>query len=270
MNGVGAVVLKTVDGGNSYKRCNHSGYALMYLSIAFDSLTTGVVTGIGLGTNFPGIEETTDGENFFWSVKKDERSRNFFLNAQEFIDTSQNVEAVQPASGSIVAPGFGIAGDFNQFNGASVTLDQGTTWKNFDIGVDYWSRYGSYPSPTTWYISAGWWPGYDFHYPEESGIHVLSQKIRLNHGTGVEYLHNAKKTQTSRRLLQMVVKPGLKSMKISEIFTPTLLTVLPLMNVGLLVRVNPTVLNLVFVFFTLVMEEVLGKYRCTIVHRLIV
>jgi len=190
MNGVGAVILKTEDGGNTYRRCNHSGYALMYLSIAFDSVTRGVVTGVGLGTNFPGIEETNDGENFVWT------------DTQEFVDSCQNVEVVGPASGSIVSPGFGLAGDFNQFNGASVTLDQGETWKNYDIGVDYWSRYGSYPSPTTWYISAGWWPDYDFHNPEDSNIHVLSQKIRLNRGSGVEYLHNAKKTQTSRRLLQ--------------------------------------------------------------------
>jgi len=110
-----------------------------------------------------------------------------------------------PRTFEVVRPalGFGAAGDFNQDNGASVTTDQGKDWGNYDIGVDYWSRYGSYPSATTWYISAGWWPGYyDFHHPEAEGIHVLSQKIRLNHETGVEYLFNAGNIQPGRRLLQ--------------------------------------------------------------------
>jgi len=79
MNGYGAVVLKTEDGGNSYKRCNHSSYALMYLSIAFSTATTGVVTGVGIGKDFPGIEITYDGQTF--NATDD----------QDLVDSSQNI-----------------------------------------------------------------------------------------------------------------------------------------------------------------------------------
>ena len=70
---------------------------------------------------------------------------------------SQSVEPIGQA-------GFGVAGQFavgrTDTNGVSVTLD-GTTWTQSDIGTDsvlYPARYGSFPSESTWFVSAGTWP----------------------------------------------------------------------------------------------------------------
>jgi len=166
-NGVGAVVLKTTDGGNTYRRCNHSGYAAMFLSIAFDSPTNGVVGGLGFGEQLHGIEYTTDGQNFNWST------------SVELVSVSQSVEAIKGLDG-----GFGVTGEFNMSNGVAITADKGVTWKNYNCSTDILTRYGSFPSNTTWYISAGEWPGATLETQKEA--HQLTQRIRLRRGKSME------------------------------------------------------------------------------------
>jgi len=138
-----------------------------------------------MGENFHGIEYTLDGQNFNWTAD------------MELIDVSQNVESIKGMTG-----GFGITGDFNEANGVAISLDQGLTWTNHDCRADTIARYGSFPSNTTWYISAGQWPGDDFHNSQDPKIRTISQKIRLHRGVGVEYYHDFPRGHNSRRLLQ--------------------------------------------------------------------
>jgi len=145
----------------------------------------GIVCGVGIGHNFHGIEYTTDGQTFNWTAD------------MELIDSSQNVEAMKGVTG-----GFGITGDFNQANGVAITLDEGVTWKNYDCGADAIARYGSFPSTTTWYVSAGDWPGSDFHNTDDPNVRVMSQKIRVRRGVGAEYLKDHQPRHDSRKLLQ--------------------------------------------------------------------
>jgi len=184
-NGIGVIILKTEDGGENYRRCNHSGYSILYMSIAMSTATNGIVAGIGMGNNFHGIEYTVDGNTFNQTADMD------------LIDVSQNVESIKGIDG-----GFGITGEFNEANGVAISLDQGVTWKNYDCKADTIARYGSFPSTQSWYISAGQWPEYDFHDSADPNIHVVSQKIRLHKGVGVEYLKDHPARHPSRRLLQ--------------------------------------------------------------------
>jgi photosystem II stability/assembly factor-like uncharacterized protein len=169
-NGVGPIVLKTTDGGNSYRPCNHSTYTAMFLSIAMGNATNGVVTGVGIGKNFHGIEYTEDGQ---------------FFNATttlELIDTSQNVEAIKNVKG-----GFGITGEFNEANGVAISTDQGETWKNYNCSAESYARYGSFPSGNVWYVSAGTWPDYDEQKEGlEEGEKMLTQRLKLRQGHGME------------------------------------------------------------------------------------
>jgi photosystem II stability/assembly factor-like uncharacterized protein len=185
-NGLGPVVLKTTDGGNNYRPCNHSTYAAMFLAIAMGNATNGVVTGIGIGKNFHGIEYTTDGA-FFNATE-----------STELFDESQNVEPIKGVSG-----GFGITGQFNEANGVAISTDQGVTWKNYNSSAETLTRYGSFPSANVWYLSAGAWPEYDEQLDElQDNEKMLTQRIKIGQGKGMQYVPRKQRSTSSRHLLQ--------------------------------------------------------------------
>jgi len=187
-NGIGPVILKTTDGGNTYRPCNHSGYSAMFLSIAMGSPTNGVVAGLGFGKNLHGIDYTTDGDTFAWG------------GSTEFVEESQNVEAIKGVKG-----GFGITGDFNAANGVAVSTDGGVNWTNYNCSAESYARYGSFPSANTWYVSAGTWPAYDSS--KGNNFKTLTQRIRVRQGVGMEVtLSNQTDIQPPRRSLLQV--PG--------------------------------------------------------------
>jgi len=149
-----------------------------------------VVAGLGFGKNLHGIEYTEDGQNFNWST------------SLELVDVSQNVEAMKGVDG-----GFGVTGEFNEANGVAITTDKGETWKNYNCSADTEARYGSFPSNTTWYVSAGTWPEYDATV-KEAGVHQLTQRLRLRQGVGHELTLRKESSEGSmagpeRKLLQV-------------------------------------------------------------------
>jgi len=89
------------------------------------------------------------------------------------VEECQSVENIKGVKG-----GFGLAGEFNKANGAAISTDGGITFKFLDAGLNTSSRYGSYPSANTWYLSAGDWP--ESKLPTAPGEKRLSQRISLH------------------------------------------------------------------------------------------
>lgn len=135
-NGVGFGIIKTTDSGVTWNTLNSSKpVSDLFLAAACKSETEAVITGV-LDNSY-----TTDGANF-------EVSKN------DFFDPSQDAKVIKH-SGE-----FAIMVQGSKANGVATSKD-GKRWKNFDIGADpavFPSRYGAFPSATTWYVSAGTFP----------------------------------------------------------------------------------------------------------------
>jgi photosystem II stability/assembly factor-like uncharacterized protein len=107
-----------------------------------NSKTSGSVSGVGILT-VSGMEYTTNGTVFM--PAKD----------QVLESESQSVEGVVG-----VPLGYGVTGQFGTKNGVAISTDGGNTFSMVDCGLNnetYMTRYGSFPSATTWYLSAGSW-----------------------------------------------------------------------------------------------------------------
>jgi len=157
----GPQVYKSLDAGNNWEWLPHGGAAMMFLDVAMDSKTNGVTAGVGLFGVVPGIEYTKNGNNFNRTLEV------------EFIDECQSTEVVKGVHGA-----FGLAGEFDKSNGVAVSFDQGVHFTHFDANLTTGARYGSYPSRTTWYVSAGDWPE-DLR-DQAPGVHALTQRIRIS------------------------------------------------------------------------------------------
>jgi len=133
------------------------------LDVAFGSATNGVVAGIGLFGVVPGVEYTIDGNHFNQSL------------IIELMDECQSVETIEGLKG-----GYGLTGQFGDVDGCAVSTDGGLTLKFIDAKVNTSTRYGSFPTPTTWYLSAGDWPENQDDVLLE-GERPLTQRISLHH-----------------------------------------------------------------------------------------
>jgi photosystem II stability/assembly factor-like uncharacterized protein len=156
----GPQVYKTTDGGNNWTWLPHGGSAMMFLDVAMGSKTNGVTAGIGLLGVVPGVEFTMDGKQF-------NASKDFELDEE-----CQSTEVIRGTTGA-----YGLAGDFGKVSGVAVSTDKGRTFQHYDAKLNTSSRYGSYPSPNVWYLSAGQWP-------EETrksgpGIKHLTERISM-------------------------------------------------------------------------------------------
>lgn len=144
-NGVGPEILKLHYGPNGVdlNRMPVNASIMMFMQVATPTATSGVVGGIGMFGIFAGSVYTQDGQTFNASINDVMQSE------------CQSVQAIRGVKG-----GFGLAGLYDQVNGAAVSMDGGRTFKNIDAGLpDYTpARYGAFPSANTWYITAGQWP----------------------------------------------------------------------------------------------------------------
>jgi len=143
-NSVGSEVLYTSDAGAHWHRATDSGASLLYLDIAMNSAKSGVVSGLGLGP-VAGTDYTTNGTVFM-------PSEEIALESE-----SQSVEGIVG-----VPLGYGVTGQYGPKNGVAITTDGGHTFTMYDCGLDNettLTRYGAFPSATTWYLTGGAWPG---------------------------------------------------------------------------------------------------------------
>ncbi len=74
--------------------------------------------------------------------------------------------------------------------GTCVSCDHGASWwfSNASHVITCWTRYGAYPTPTTWYISSGNWPENSeeraARMRPDSNVHAISARLHINKATG--------------------------------------------------------------------------------------
>jgi len=179
-NGVGALFLKSSDGGATWKPVKHEGHVIIPMGIAMDNLddgtSIGVISGLGMGANFTSMLYTPDGETFY--------SPNPNPNA---LGESQDAKVIHGLDGAFALPGQYTNFKAENFNGVTISYDGGRTWENTDVGYSVpWVRYGHFPSPTTWYVSAGVWPSL-MEWDHDPECRVLSRHIRIHKTKGVQF-----------------------------------------------------------------------------------
>lgn len=133
-----ATVQKTTDGGNSWQTCNGGKASPMPMTIAMGSTTSGIISGLGF-VKTP-VEYTTDGFNWQSSL------------TPEWMATTQDAE-----DGNVLGH-YGLIGQFDTTDGVAFSKDGGM---HFDVvpsncmktDVNSTSRYGAFPSGSTWYIT---------------------------------------------------------------------------------------------------------------------
>jgi len=166
-DGVGSEVLYTSDAGAHWRRAKEGGSTLLFLDIAMNSKKSGVVSGVGILT-ISGTEYTTNGTVFM-------PSKEIALESE-----SQSVEGI------VGMPlGYGVTGQYGPKNGVALTTDGGQTFKMYDCGLSnetYLTRYGAFPSATTWYLSAGVWPSNLEHRARgrREGFRQLTERISIH------------------------------------------------------------------------------------------
>ena len=139
-NGKGVGIIQSTDAGKTwasiFPAANATGPSLnMFLATAAQSTTSAVVSGI-LDQMY-----TSDGTDFVHSTNG-------------FLAPAQDAQLMPGGKYALVMSGG------PKTNGVGVSSDGGKTWSISPIGLNvskYTARYGAFPSPTTWYVTAGSW-----------------------------------------------------------------------------------------------------------------
>ena len=141
-NGVGANVLRSSDGAETWKPAREEPFALLLLDIAAIKENVAVVGALTLMYSENGAVD--------------------FNESLGPIGAGQCIRKVGPKGGNTEI-GFGAVGDwglFTESNGVALSVDGGKTYATENITelvAD--SRYGAFPTDSVFYIAAGDWPG---------------------------------------------------------------------------------------------------------------
>lgn len=141
-NGVGANVLRSADGGETWKPAREEPFALLLLDIAAIKDNVAVVGALTL-------------------MYSDDAAVTFNESIGP-LGAGQCIRKVGP-KGANTEIGFGAVGDwglFTESNGVALSVDGGKTFATENITelvAD--SRYGAFPTDEVFYIAAGDWPG---------------------------------------------------------------------------------------------------------------
>jgi len=161
----GAQVYKTTDAGKTWNYLPHGESALMFLDVAMQTNTNGVVGGIALVSD-GGIEYTTDGNHF---------------NQTTDFEFEQECQSAQVIRGT--TQGYALTGMFTKVDGVAVSQNKGVTWKHYDAKLNTTARYGSFPSPKTWYVAAGTWP--EQKTSKRAGVKQITARLSIEQTTTV-------------------------------------------------------------------------------------
>jgi len=138
VNEEGSFIWISRDGGSTWQP-EQEPFELMFLGAAMQGNSAVVADELSLLYN----NASTAGQYAFGNPK-----------AGDWLITSQNVEACN-------SNWYGAAGGdvLNNGNGVAISKDGGATWKFLNAStLKTESRYGAYPTTSTFYISAGEWP----------------------------------------------------------------------------------------------------------------
>ncbi len=144
----------------------------MLLTMATESATSSLVGGVGLGVG--GTWHSNDGKTYVQSK-------------HEF-GVLQTQAAYSLGKGHYAFVGQG-AEKLGKDGGVGYSTDGGVSFASFDVldslkvPMGAFARYGSFPSPTTWYVTGGAWPGVSKQRDIGSDLFYLTQSLRMNRKT---------------------------------------------------------------------------------------
>ena len=146
VNGVGTQVLRSEDGGVTWRQSHSEPFALLLLDISANGKNVAVMGALSL------MYSEDSGVNFNESLAP--------LGAGQCIRKVGQINSPQHSAPEV---GFGAVGDFGLFsesNGVALSVDGGKTYVAENITVIVAdSRYGAFPTDTTFFVAAGDWPG---------------------------------------------------------------------------------------------------------------
>lgn len=172
-NGVGAEILKTTDGGATWNSCPRAGGFLLLNAgaIGKDIVVSGVLS-----------EEYSD-------------------NMGGDFNSSQNGIQSQCVRTDGTTGTFWVVGEsLLGANGVAVSRNGGETFSMFSADLFTGARYGSFPTTSTWYVSAGMWPNNQ----EGKRLYVDADGNRVFELTEKIHMYQTPDGRVRRR----VVKPG--------------------------------------------------------------
>lgn len=164
-NGVGPVIWKTADAGDTIRVLNSDLITMMYLDLSMDPSGFGVGGGMGAFYAFSGATQTTDGGRTFNRA-----------GGRWFFSVYQDVETID-ADHAVLVGSWGNVRTY--YDGLMVTRDQGRTWDSYDWGVDTYPRYASFVGPELGYVSGGEWPSDTARSLSGVGGFAVSQHLTL-------------------------------------------------------------------------------------------
>jgi len=140
-NGVGTNVLRSEDGGYTWKPAKEDPFALLLLDVAAFDKNVAVVGALTLQYS------TNGGVDFNSSLVLDPGA-------------GQCIRTVGPDTAPIGFAAVGQWGLFTENNGLEVSFDAGAIYTTVNISnMAASARYGAFPDDQTWFVAAGDWPG---------------------------------------------------------------------------------------------------------------
>lgn len=161
-NGVGPVIYRTPDGGQTWVQQVDGMPSATYMDISFGDSTHAIAGGMGMFYMFAGASYTTDGRT--WNASRD----------RWLASAYQDVEAVNANVMYLIGmwANLGKTGE-----GVAASRDGGKTFDYFDWGIDTSPRYGSFVSSTTGYVAGGMWADEEARYGY--GEYRMNQHLAL-------------------------------------------------------------------------------------------
>ncbi len=153
VNGVGTEIVKTTDGGFTWGPAAPEPFALLLLDIAAFGPTDVAVVGA------LSMEYSTDG------------GASFNESASQF-GAGQCIRAVGPRGSEEGFAAVGQWGLFTEANGIVFSTDGGKAFSVINTTLTADARYGAFPSDSTWFLTAGDWPGEQDDNPPEEGPYL--------------------------------------------------------------------------------------------------
>lgn len=166
-SGTGAIMWRSTDQGATWGEANLDAKPLMLMATGASGKSA-VASGM-----FTVVHSTDSGVSFTKSTGTGAEG------------PCQSASAFRDTAGA-----FGITGEALLFNGVGVSTNDGSTFTASSIWGEnstYAARYGTFPTSTTWYVSAGSWPENndklqtgEVELTQRIRVHALKRQVRFN------------------------------------------------------------------------------------------
>lgn len=162
-DGVGPIILKSTDGGQTYEQQIDSLQSMSYMAIDASDGQHALAGGLGAFYRFAGASYTQDGST--WRPSRDR----WLASAYQDVEATSNDYMYLIGMWSTLL-------DYGE--GVAASSDGGHSFRYFDWGMDTSARYGSFISPAVGFIAGGEWPD-DSLTRAGRGDYRFSQHVRI-------------------------------------------------------------------------------------------